>query len=352
MKVDLSAEDKQVVDHVLGTIYKSPEVLSQDRYVDQAAIINRRLWEQSFHKDVRQHVPQIVSLEQEIISAGLLEKDLANKNSLMSSILFDPQLRQAVVKELEGVPGCWREANWKGVAQNGSTVDHFGLAQLADTSLDITPEKRREDAEKAMTHFFWGIDENGKTYPLAIAETGGQDVLRRVDKLHLTEDIPFTPEAIELGLQNQTLMPSLMVTFGLIQFARAYNCLGGFMQEEYLINMQHGLEQALEKTGRRDWAKNIKQAKKVGYAVGMPLVITQDSSSGNLRTAGPLDMIRHGGLTQGELERIQHATLEHEYQMGLPSIARIIFGNNLDADLLSQAQQEVSLLWQQYLVQI
>ena len=355
VKVELPEGDRAVVDALLSGLYDRPHVLNQHWYVDQAAIINRELWDLTFTPEARQKVPQLVSLEQETVTIGLLEKDLTNPHSFISTILFDTPTRNAVIAHLEGIPGCWRNNGFfetRKQADGEITVAHAGLAELANPDLPLSPAQRREDAERAMTHFFWGLDEKGKSYPLALVENQGQTVLRRVDKLGVTQDLPFTKDAILAGLRNRTLMPSLVVTFGVIQFARGINCLGGFMQEEYLTNMGRGFQQAFEQTNKHSWAQRVSEAKRPGYAVGMPLVITRDFSTGNLRMANPIDMIKHGGLSAEELNQLQHLPLETEYLMGLPSIARVIFGNNLDKELLDQAQQEVATLWQAFLVEI
>lgn len=92
----------------------------------------------------------------ETLTARLLERDLRMEDALTCQMLFRQELRASLLRELNGVSGCW-------------TGDAGG------------------------THFFWGLDRRTVLFPLRLRESAGT--------AELLEQFVSTPE-VEASLQG------------------------------------------------------------------------------------------------------------------------------------------------------
>lgn len=332
-KITISGRYIKAVNIILDAC-QSPEILSQKSYINQAALVNSKIWRKIFSNDDINPIPELIFLEQESVTKDLLVKDLKDPNSLVYQILFNDQLRAEVILALDGVRGCWNNEQ----------------LQLLSTNSNLDLEKRKQMTKSSMTHFFWGIDEKLESYPLALIREKGGFVLRRVDKIGVTRDVEFTPKSLLSLIENGSAVPALVITFASIHFARGIMCLGGFNQIDYLARMGDGFKNALLKIGNKSWAGRIKTIDNMAYLLNLPLLLADNKNS--LRHAGPLEIITKGGLTKEEVKRVKLTPLKILHQISLPGIAPIISNTVVDQKILDQAREEVLKLGKKYFIWI
>ena len=116
--------------------------------------------------------------------------------------------------------------------------------------------------------------------------------------------ISFSVESILNGLKQKKILPGLFLTFATIAFARGILCYGGFMQTDYLTNMKEGLLKALKATRREEWADCVDLVKTDNYSNGFEAII-QQYPDGALRSAGAIEIISSGGLSNRDIEKIR-----------------------------------------------
>lgn len=313
---------------------KNIEVLKQPNYINQAALVNSRLWKLVFSENIADSYPDMAFLEQEEIAIRLLNKDLQDPSSFIYQLLFNNKLRTEVIKSLDGVRGCWNNQQ---------------LQQLAMLSDNLSRENRKELAKKCMTHFFWGISANLTSYPLSICQKSGRFYLRRVDELGISKDILFTPKNILSLLESGSIVPSLFVNMAVIHFARGVTCLGGFNQVSYLGKMKEGLVNALSKIKNDVWVQKINYLRNYSYLLNLPLFLS--NQKGIFRHAGPLELISRGGVTNDEIQKMKSTPINILHLMSLPSITPIISNKVVNKELLNQAYCEV-MRFKKYIIWI
>ena len=173
----------------------------------QTTVINAMLSQRYF----TDRKPQYLWMSMETIAARLLVRDMGEEGTLLHQLLFGKDLRAALLRELDGVAGCW----------------------MADGG----------------THFFWGIDRRAIRFPLRLREEAGETLLTGCNSLGEDVTVPFTPQALAEGLLDETLLPGMLLCFLEIHFLRDFTVFGGFHQPTYLAQMRRGLAQALREQG-------------------------------------------------------------------------------------------------------
>lgn len=307
---------RQAVLSLLEQEYRSPNVLAQSSFADQAPILNGLVWRRLFP---HQEIGTPVSLVLEKIVKKLLEKDLCNPQSLLYSILFYAPLRKMLVDALQDIPGCWNN----------------GVLQQA--------YEGNGDMQAGKSVFFWGIDEEGRATRFMLVEEAGGPSLLRVAKNLAPFKIPLTPEAILENLQKGSLMPGLFLSFAALAFARGFACYGGFMQTDYLSRMKNSLMRCLLEIGRQDWEKCLSVIPTANYAYG-PIFVMARTDQGTLRPAGTIDMLAAGGLSTDQLNKIQGISLNEATFSGIIDIYRAICWSNTaqEVALMEQAKTELT----------
>ena len=290
-KHHLSSSYVKTLHQLLHKEYCNVSVLSQTGYSDQAVILNNRIWKRLFPG--MESLSEVVYLEIEKIVNILLHSDLHNPDSLVSRVLFDTELRQNVLRELDGIRACWESQK---------------LARRMQ--IDLTVESQKNRIPGGGTIFFWGVDHAKRRIPLHLETTAyGDSVLCGVDDFGHRWTIPFTTPEILQRLQEQTLLPSLFICFLALSFARGVTCVGGYFQCEYLPIMQQGLVTALrDSSGYERIAQRIAQVPTSSYMDGIIAVMTK--IGGNfLIPAGPVEIIAGGGICRQEVEQIASLTV-------------------------------------------
>ncbi|MCP4429564.1 MAG: hypothetical protein GY806_01165, partial [Gammaproteobacteria bacterium] len=247
-------------------------------YSRQATVVNHRFWQRLFRdKSCRS---ELVYIELENIVGRLLGKDLFDKSTICYQLMFDPELRQRLIENLDGQRGCWQ---YEKLLQRGSESAIAGGPNVTDLSHG--------------TMFFWGIDIKGKKIPLCVTEVqkGKGFELRGADDSGRLWTIPFTATSITQGLQDGRLLPSIFISYLLVSIARGISCIGGYYQADYLPLMRKGVLETLHSKSRETVETNgINNISSDLYLSGMQTIGLE--TDGQLLPAGPLEIIASGGL--------------------------------------------------------
>jgi hypothetical protein len=249
--------------HILEDMYGNPTVLGLSSYSDQSVVVNRLIWKRIF----KGRAPDSICLEFERIAGRLLELDLFNPQSLAGLILFDPDLREGVLAELS--------STWGPV-------------------------------------FFWGMDEVGRKFSLNLEARGsGPPSFSGLDDKGRSRQWPCTPEALQAGISEGRLLPSLFLCFAVLLFARGLTCIGGYLQGEYLPAMQRGLVRALEKIRKYETlAGFVARARTDAYVDGMLAVMARVGD--HLVPAGPVELMA-GGMTLADMDHLSRLTVREAH---------------------------------------
>ncbi|MGE5607563.1 MAG: hypothetical protein ACM3YE_17960, partial [Bacteroidota bacterium] len=287
---------------ILEEEYLDPLVLKQPDYSAQATLLNNRLGKKIFA--AKKLLPDLIYIEFETITALLLKKDLFNPDSLVYRIFFDPVLRNAVIKSLNGKKGCWNLEKITGLVKGAVTVNS-GAHLLAGYG----------------SIFFWGLDVLGRRYPLAIDDIKGPTpYLIGIDGFGERHKIPFEPLSVLAALDSKLIFPNLFTMFAVVSLARAVTCVGGYFQSDYLPAIQNGLIEALNSIdGYRNYAQAIAGVTTDLYLSGMMFLLA--GVNGRFATpAGPIEIISRGGLKDGFLNELGSLSIIAAHQIGLFNI--------------------------------
>ena len=238
---------------------------------EQATVINAMLSQRYF----TDRAPQYLWMPMETLTARLLEKDLRTEAALTCQILFRRDLRAALLRELDGVSGCW-------------TGDAGG------------------------THFFWGLDRRTILFSLRLRESAGTAVLTGRNSLGEDMTIPLTPQALTEGLRDGSLLPGLFLCFLEAHFLRDFTVFGGFYQPTYLGKMRRGLVRALRETGGYETEAAIIEAKRNAMTLGLIYLLrSRESGSFPVSTAELLEDPISTSEIEAHLQGSIAAALEH-----------------------------------------
>jgi len=283
---EIGAASFETLNATLTQYYHAPDILNGNSYSDQAVILNSRLWQRILTPFDHQS-PELVYLELEKVAGILLEHDLEDRHSLMFAVSSDSELRGHLLRELDGVQGCWQRSALMRRLANGN-----------------------KQAERTLPHggtfLFWGIDASDRRVPLI---PGGPNntgkVLCGVDDAGVAWEIPLDPQSLIQGLREGRLLPSLFTCFLVTAFARGVTCVGGYYQADYLPTMQQGILAALDKSPRVDQIRRcVASVPTSCYLSGMQAVMRR-TEQGGLIPAGPIEIIAGGGLDADDIQHIR-----------------------------------------------
>lgn|GEM_PF-5931365 len=160
-------------------------------FLSQAAWFNQRLWAARCAGG-----PELVFLELEAVARDCLKADLAEPDSPVYRLLFDPRIRGKILTRLAGAPACWS------AGRLGTSVSR---------------------GERG-TVFFWRLNRRGRARALNLSASG---------RLTGPEtNLPLEPEAIGADLESGRLRPGLFLTF-LTLAAHGLRVHGGVYMIDY-----------------------------------------------------------------------------------------------------------------------
>lgn len=246
--------------------------LDESTYARQVSIINARLWPFLFEPELRPALPPLVYLQLEEVSG----RALLDYPGFLAQVLYDSAIRGEAVELFEGIPGCW-------------------------------------DGAGGGTHFFWGIAEDGRTYPLRL----DGDYLRgngAAFRLH--------PAEIGEAIAQRKIIPGLMLCFGVLVFVHGCSVYGGFMQVDYLSRMKAAWIDLLQRHNATEEAEWVAHIETRNYSTGP--IVAYARHHNLLYPAGGLDLLLSGGLQRHFLEQIAGLSVTQLNQAGLVEMLQII----------------------------
>lgn len=163
------------------------QVFQQTCFMDQLAILNSVLWDSVFSRFP--DFPRLVYLPMELITTDLLIEGLRSGRNWAQKMLLEPEGRHLALELFEGIGGAW--------------------------------------TENRGTHFFWGIDSDGRLAPLHVTGTrlSGNDV-----------SVELTSDCLVRALSERRIVPGILLNM-LVLHDGGFRCLGGINQVEYVPAM-------------------------------------------------------------------------------------------------------------------
>ncbi len=295
----------------------------------QFTLINDRLWQREFDSDLQKQIPSLAYLELESITGGLLEKDLANPNSLAYKIFFDPQLRNRIIQTLDGVDSCWNTTK---------------LNRLSSSTIDTA--ERISTMGGAGTIFFTGIDAKGRRVPLNLVEEKGagerrlqgQLKLKGVDKSGNFMEVDFTPDSLQKALAKRRIVPSVFTDFVEI-LSRGLRAHGGFNQGNYYPQIKAGIVQALQATGRSDWADVIDTVPTDNLTAGLMFGVAHYENG--LKPLGGVELVAQP-LTVEDYKKMGQLIVREAFLFGAPDMYRVVCSEvDRKAELLAVTESDI-----------
>jgi hypothetical protein len=303
----------EVLNNVIDEDYSSSFVLQQEKFSDQAVILNYRLWKKILNGNLKN--TKIVYLELEEITRRLIAKDLNDPRSLAYITLFDPAVRRKILESLNNKKACWENDILKFKCLRISN-------QINETNL----------TKNGGTHFFWGIDKNMKRLSLILEDDGNHDLLlKSIDDNDNLVSIPFKPEILAEKLLNKEIIPSLFLSYLAISFARGIMCIGGYYQSEYLPVMKEKLMEALNgQKSYKNMNKAIRKIETTNYLSGMQTIMIKNDED-SIFPAGLVELIASGGVNDNDIENILTINIEDAHKASiLDTLTDLKIDENID----------------------
>jgi hypothetical protein len=279
----LTGEEEKFLEHLFFDCLEIEKVSRDyDKFSDQITFLNYKLWKYYFDKRIRDSVPDIIYFQVNRILVRTLIEEIKKEDSLISLILFDPDVRLVFLKNFYRIHGAWE--NDKG------------------------------------TKLFWGISGKKRFVGLEIDLLSNSLVGKNFR-------IELQREALIEALTKDNISPSLFFTFLIITFLEGYVALGGSNQLDYLPKMQKALIKSLEEIGMNHMAdrfasrvtdKMICGMLPFDFDSGIDLIWHYNSSDGKFN--GNLD----GGITRDDLDRINNTKVQEMILKGIKTMMEIV----------------------------
>jgi hypothetical protein len=220
----------------------------------------------------------MIYLQSNQIVLSILLDEINDRNSLISKILFDSEVRKTYLKNFFGIPGCWG--------------DNMG------------------------SQLFWGIIEKREKKRIINLRVDNNSNSLKNDNF----EIYLEKEAITEALIANKILPTIFFDFFIVTFLEGYLALGGLNQLEYLPQMQEAHINSLKEIGMADMAEKFKKPISHGLICGMypfdfdsgiDLIWHHNSTDGKFN--GNMD----GGLTQDDLDKVSTTLLTELIATGI-----------------------------------
>lgn len=245
----LSAKVSEQIQTLLNEVYSQPEILELSSFSEQASRTNFHLWQKFFPG---QTLPNLVSLDQEALVAKLISKHHLTGKSFLNRMIFDPELVPLILKHYEGITGAFSQST------------HYG------------------------TYLFWALPA-GQKYRLQLWRKGDQLV-----STDGTYKINLNAKDLQTALEQQELIPSMLLCYTTLAFYYGLKCLGGFSQVNYLTFMKDAYLKVLSELGAEQEIAECEQAQTKELCGEFTIAFLQSSSKKELSPATGLDLILYG----------------------------------------------------------
>lgn len=227
-------------------------------YNNQVAVINNFLWKKLFEPKLAKQLPELYYYPDITLVQDCLPEVLKTDN-FISSALLEPIFRDEMVKAFDGVTGCWDAQRKKG------------------------------------THFFWYRTKKNELGRLTL----DNGALVSEDGLFT---MPMTKDNILQNLNNNVIVPNLLVICSIITFWAGIRPLVGYGSANYITRMKQAWLEVL-KNRDQDEYNRLSSIETKGLIGGFVLTFKRDDS-GALLSQYAFDVIADGGLTEEYLEKL------------------------------------------------
>lgn len=238
-----------------------------DAFFDQISFMNFKLWQYYFDISLRDSVPRLIYLPSNPVVLDILCREIMKKDSLISLILFEPEVRRVFLRNFSGTAGCWGE-------NTGSNL-------------------------------FWGVIAK-KKYKRLIrlsVDDSSNSLVGEGENFRLV----LERETLVSALKEKRILATLFFDYLILTFLGGYLTLGGFNQLDYLPQMQRAHTKSLQEIGLDDMADRFSSCATNGFVCGMipcefdsgiDLIWHHNSHNGKFN--GNLE----NGLTRDDLDRV------------------------------------------------
>ncbi len=182
---------------VIDEVFMNAGVLSSESYSDQITKINHKLWSKFFSDKYVGEAPDLIYLNQEQFVNRLILDNHIGHDTVISRLFFDPTLEPMLNQYFEGIMGAFSRSGKYG------------------------------------TYLFWALPKGGK-YRIQLWKQGN-----RLVSDDGSYSLELTKENLRRALENNELIPSMMLSYMVIGFYYGLKCLGGFSQVNYLTQMKN-----------------------------------------------------------------------------------------------------------------
>ena len=296
---DISAEISDAIHDIFEKDYGDPFVRGLKNYSEQAVVLNQRIWKRMYSEPEK--AMDMIYMELETIVCKLLETDLYDPHSLVSLLMFTPDIRTRLLHALNGQSACWQADKLANRLQG-----------------DVADDANRKQSGNCGTHFFWGVDPRNKLIPLVLDCQGANHMLLKgKDDRGNVYSVSFDPASIGKALLQNQLLPSLFTCYATLSLARGIICIGGYYQSEYLPVMQKSVVHVLKNTaGLEEAAVRVNSVNTASYLSGMQTIMTRVEDH-SLIPAGPVEMIANGGLDKSNIAQLKQLTIKEAHMASL-----------------------------------
>lgn len=281
--LDYTEEEKKFLEYLFfNSIDVKGSIQRYSKFSDQISYLNYHLWKLLFHKDIRGFIPDMVYIQSNYLINCIFKEEIKQQNSIISKILFDKEVIALFLKNFNGITSCWD--------------DNSG------------------------THFFWGISEKKKIFPLRYDSESHKLVAANYE-LELNVDVIID------ALDKNEIRLSNYFYYLTTTFLGGYTALGGFNQIEYLPQMQKAHVKTLREIGMHDLADQFASRVTDGLICGMTpfhhdsaidMIWHYNSTNGKFN--GNLD----NGITQEELDRVNNMSVREMIHSAIETMSGIV----------------------------
>ncbi|MCP4022595.1 MAG: hypothetical protein GY729_12200 [Desulfobacteraceae bacterium] len=301
MKVNgnISSQISDTLGDILEQEYAHSMLSGLNSYSEQSLVINFNIWKRLFTQSQKRQ--DMIYMPLEAIVVELLKKDFCDPFSLVSLLMFEPDIRTCLLNGLDGRRACWQ-------------TDLLATRNQAD----VLGKSIKRLSASCGTHFFWGVDEKNRLIPMALEKKGSRDLtLKGKDIKGNVYTLPFDGPSLLKALEEKVLLPSLFTCYTALSLARGITCIGGYYQSEYFPVMQKAVVKALNQTTSFEGAaSHVAEVSTSKYLSGMQMVMAKADVYG-LIPAGPVEIINGSGLNKKDLALIKELTFKEAHQASL-----------------------------------
>ncbi len=288
---------------IIDDIYASPHALSANNFNDQLTITNFWLWKRMF-RGYKNQMPNMIFLAQEEIVLRLLVDHHLYKDTTIHNILFDAKYETLLAKHFKGIMGSF------------SKEENYG------------------------TFLFWALPKQGK-YRIQLWKEGNYLVSH--DK---TFKVELTPEGIQKAIENQELIPSLLLTFLVLAFYYGLFLGGGVDQTLYLEQMKQAFIAMQKEYGDTESIEACNDTITSHFLISRPAFAFLEAPNKDRVPATGLDLLLYENQSSWKqvYDATKTITVEEIMDRILPSFYKEYTPpNEKEADLLGITPRDIGL---------